>query len=175
MTTTKKPLTCGICHEDHGEYRFSGWESKVTTGPFFDGDILVRHKQCVHPAEYKAFLRKRRLTRDLNLRAKADAKTAAEARMEAASERLVEKETWSGPDHPAYAMLLTYQAYPDQYNLHRYRRPTPAALANIQQRERDLDNAKRQLETAKAAAWATGTPISSEDILAARAAGEVTA
>ena len=132
----------------------------------------MRHKRLVHYEEYKASKAQARITRAANLRAEADLKAQAKQRMEAASEQLVGKETWGGPDHTTYAMLLTYRAEPFYASI--YRHPTPEALDAIRDAEAQLEAARRRLEGEKRNAWESGSPVTEAEIQAARAAGEVT-
>ena len=185
-----KPLTCGICRQDHGEYErlvYSYAEGSgpgvpfgTTTGPFHDHDILTRHKRLVHYEEYKAAKAQARITRAANLRAEADLKAQTKARMEAASERLVEVNWPSttiemfqkhGIEHKVeYRMVPTYQAEPKLA-----RRPSQTALADIAEAERHIRTWQAELERCKADAWESGSPVTEAEIQAARAAGEVTA
>ena len=166
-----KPLTCGICHQDHGEYISAynfGKTTPPTSGPFHDADILARHKRLVHYEEYKAAKAQARITRAANLRAEADLKAQAEQRMEAASEKLILHWTHHGD---RYGVLAS--CYAEMYGLDRIRRPSPEDLAEIERRELVLAEAQRSVELAKQYAWESGAPVTEAEIQAARAAGEV--
>jgi hypothetical protein len=176
MTTNKKPLRCGICGETSGKYtyRTGRFSSAQTIGPFTDQQALVGHKRFVHYEEYKAATAKARITREARQRAELEAAQKAKAHMETASVRVVQRhggyDSIGGARVERYDMKLTYQAAASHVEI--FRHPSAEALAWLEMVEDNLRIALRDVEAAKVAAWESGTPVTLEEVLAARAAGE---
>lgn len=164
-TSARKLLTCKVCGQSKGQkYRPLG---QYPDHEFHDRSDVNMHMKAVHPNEWDASQKKARQTREANQAAARQQRQDAEAKMRAASERLVEK---SGD---GYDICLTYQLNPHPYNLARVRRPTPEALAVIETWEKAVESAQAGLEAAKHTAWWDGTPVTEAEVAAARQAGEV--
>jgi hypothetical protein len=161
-----------LCGETSGEYRYKlgGFSSSYgrSTGPFVTREYLNQHKRLVHPEKYKASKAQARITKAERQRQEADAAKEREARMQAASERVVEY--WN---HIGYRMTWTYKLSQFDAQSGRCRRPSPEALAHLEACEEKLRVAQQWMEQAKAAAWESGSLVTLEDVERAQAAGEV--